>query len=49
MLRYGGVPLLENRDKTHFIRVDEDEWRVALKQLDDTYANPSDAAGSEHS
>lgn len=44
-----GVPLLENRDKTHFIRVDEDEWRVALKQLDDTYANPSDAAGSEHS
>lgn len=32
-----GVPLLETRDKTHFIRVDEGEWSVALKQLDDVY------------
>ncbi|WP_104204377.1 transketolase [Billgrantia saliphila] len=32
-----GVPFLETRDKTHFIRVDEDEWSVALKQLDEAY------------
>ena len=32
-----GVPLLETREKTHFIRVDEDEWSLALKQLDDVY------------
>ncbi|MEA3251408.1 MAG: transketolase [Pseudomonadota bacterium] len=32
-----GVPFLENRDKNHFIRVDEDEWSVALKQLDEVY------------
>lgn len=29
-----GVPFLENRDKTHFIRVDENEWDLALKTLD---------------
>ncbi|ESW38032.1 transketolase [Pseudomonas plecoglossicida] len=29
-----GVPFLENRDKTHFIRVDEKEWDLALKALD---------------
>ena len=29
-----GVPFLETRDKTHFIRVDADEWGVALEQLD---------------
>jgi transketolase len=32
-----GVPFLETRDKAHFIRVDEDEWSVALKQLDEVY------------
>ncbi|WP_217808039.1 transketolase [Halomonas sp. CSM-2] len=32
-----GVPFLEERDKNHFIRVDEDEWSVALKQLDEVY------------
>lgn len=32
-----GVPFLENREKTHFIRVDENEWSVALKQLDEVY------------
>ncbi|GGX98125.1 transketolase [Litchfieldella qijiaojingensis] len=32
-----GVPLLEARDKTHFIRVDENEWSLALAQLDDVY------------
>ncbi|ORL65112.1 transketolase [Pseudomonas putida] len=29
-----GVPFLENRDKTHFIRVDEHEWDLALQALD---------------
>jgi transketolase len=28
-----GVPFLEQREKTHFIRVDESEWALALKQL----------------
>jgi transketolase len=30
-----GVPFLETREKTHFIRVDEHEWDVALKNLDE--------------
>ena len=29
-----GVPFLEMREKTHFIRVDADEWGAALEQLD---------------
>ena len=29
-----GVPFLENRDKTNFIRVDEHEWDLALQALD---------------
>lgn len=29
-----GVPFLEERDKTHFIRVDENEWEKALAILD---------------
>jgi transketolase len=29
-----GVPLLENREKAHFMRVDEHEWQVARDQLD---------------
>ena len=29
-----GVPFLETREKTHFIRVDADEWGIALEQLD---------------
>ncbi len=28
-----GVPFLEAREKTHFIRVDENEWALALEQL----------------
>ena len=28
-----GVPLLENRTKTHFLRIDEDEWQVCRDQL----------------
>jgi transketolase len=29
-----GVPFLEAREKTHFIRVDADEWQLALDLLD---------------
>ncbi|BAP45621.1 transketolase [Pseudomonas sp. 21LCFQ02] len=29
-----GVPFLESREKTHFIRVDEHEWDIALQNLD---------------
>ncbi|MDH4653809.1 transketolase [Pseudomonas sp. BN606] len=29
-----GVPFLENREKTHFIRVDENEWDLALEALE---------------
>ncbi|MFI7699523.1 transketolase [Nonomuraea sp. NPDC049480] len=28
-----GVPLLENRDKAHFMRVEEHEWQIARDQL----------------
>ncbi|MCD5994938.1 transketolase [Pseudomonas sp. CDFA 602] len=30
-----GVPFLETREKTHFIRVDEHEWDVALNHLEE--------------
>lgn len=33
-----GVPFLESREKTHFIRVDEDEWDKAITVLDAGYA-----------
>lgn len=29
-----GVPFLESREKSHFIRVDKDEWLPALEALD---------------
>ena len=29
-----GVPFLEQREKNHFIRVDEHEWQLALDALD---------------
>jgi transketolase len=29
-----GVPFLEGREKAHFIRVDQDEWQLALAALD---------------
>ncbi|WP_295477915.1 transketolase [uncultured Pseudomonas sp.] len=29
-----GVPFLESREKTHFIRVDEHEWDIALENLE---------------
>lgn len=34
-----GVPFLEAREKTHFIRVDADEWRNALAALDEGCAS----------
>ncbi|KAK0340278.1 hypothetical protein LTR94_031191, partial [Friedmanniomyces endolithicus] len=33
-----GVPFLETREKTHFIRVDEEEWDLAIKAVDDGWA-----------
>lgn len=34
-----GVPFLEDRDKTHFIRVEPHEWELALKALDEGRPN----------
>ena len=28
-----GVPLLENREKAHFMRIDEHEWQICREQL----------------
>jgi transketolase len=36
-----GVPFLEAREKNHFIRVEADEWKLALAALDETYARRS--------
>jgi transketolase len=33
-----GVPLLEEREKAHFMRVEAHEWEIARTQLDETYA-----------
>jgi transketolase len=30
-----GVPLLENREKAHFMRIDEHEWQICREQLRD--------------
>ena len=32
-----GVPFLENREKNHFIRVDPDEWQLAIDLLDTAF------------
>ncbi|MEJ2871944.1 transketolase [Actinomycetospora sp. OC33-EN08] len=32
-----GVPLLETREKAHFMRVEAHEWQIARDQLDDQY------------
>jgi transketolase len=29
-----GVPFLEQRDKNHFIRVEQHEWKLALEALE---------------
>jgi transketolase len=36
-----GVPFLEAREKNHFIRVEADEWRKAIADLDACYAEGS--------
>jgi transketolase len=33
-----GVPFLEQREKNHFIRVEPQEWQLAIKALDEGYA-----------
>ncbi len=33
-----GVPLLESREKAHFMRVDENEWQIARDQLEEGLA-----------
>ena len=32
-------PLLENREKAHFMRVEADEWQIARDQLEEGYRN----------
>jgi len=32
-----GVPLLENREKAHFMRVDAHEWQIAREQLEEGF------------
>jgi transketolase len=32
-----GVPLLETREKAHFMRVGADEWQIARQQLEEGY------------
>jgi transketolase len=34
-----GVPFLEQREKNHFIRVEANEWALALQALDEGYQN----------
>src|SRR4029453_149189 len=34
----GGAPLLENREKAHFMRVAENEWQIARDQLEEGQA-----------
>lgn len=36
-----GVPLLENREKAHFMRIEEDEWQICRDQLTAGH-NPED-------
>ena len=33
-----GVPMLEEREKAHFMRVEAHEWEIARTQLDESYA-----------
>ncbi|WP_338889379.1 transketolase [Rhodococcus sovatensis] len=36
-----GVPLLENREKAHFMRIDEHEWAICRQQLTDRFTDPT--------
>src|SRR3546814_3870972 len=42
-----GVPFLEQREKNHFIRVDEAEWQQAIAILDEAQSNRSEEHTSE--
>lgn len=42
-----GVPLLENREKAHFMRIDENEWQICRDQL--TAGNDAATEGEAHS
>ena len=37
-----GVPLLENREKAHFMRIEEDEWQICRDQLTAGYTEGAD-------
>lgn len=41
-----GVPFLEAREKNHFIRVEPQEWQLALQALDEGYAGVATPSGS---
>ena len=36
-----GVPLLETREKAHFMRIDSNEWQVCREQLTAGYVGSS--------
>jgi len=36
-----GVPLLETREKAHFMRIDEDEWEICRRQLTERFTDPT--------
>ncbi len=36
-----GAALLENREKAHFMRIDEHEWQICRDQLADRFATPN--------
>jgi transketolase len=36
-----GVPLLENREKAHFMRIDADEWQICRDQLTEGFRGVS--------
>ena len=38
-----GVPLLENREKAHFMRIDADEWQICRDQLTAGYTEGDQA------
>ncbi|HKU03890.1 MAG TPA: transketolase, partial [Arthrobacter sp.] len=38
-----GVPLLENREKAHFMRIEENEWQICREQLTAGYEGKASA------
>ena len=41
-----GVPMLETREKAHFMRVEEHEWQLARQQLTDRHRRTPDSASA---